>query len=169
LLAYLGWGLFWIVLAAALPVQVIGLPGTWIIVADCLALRLLGGPDSITTPAVLLMAVLAAGGEVLEFTVSAAGARSEEPVRGTVTAAIVGGIVGGVIGAPFFLGVGAIPGMALGAFTAVTIVNLAAGKAPSDAARSGLGAMTGRLKGTAAKIIVAAVMVMTTVLLILSS
>ena len=168
MLAYLGWALFWIVLVLSLPAQVVGLPGTWIIVLDALVLRLLGGVDSITTGAVVTLGALALGGELLEFTIAAAGARSGEPVSGTIAAAVAGGIIGGIAGAPFFLGAGAIPGMALGAFAAVFILNLASGKAPVDALRSGMAAMTGRLKGTAAKLTVAVVMMVVIVVSIFS-
>lgn len=169
LLAYLGWAAFWVVLVISLPAQVIGLPGTWIIVIDSLLLRLVGGVEAISTGAVVALGALAIGGEFLEFAVSAAGARSEAPVRGTVPAAIAGGVIGGVAGAPFLFGAGAIPGMALGAFGAVFTVNLLAGKGPCDAARSGFGALIGRLKGTAAKILIASVMVVVAVIAVLST
>ncbi|MCJ7499033.1 hypothetical protein MUP29_02150, partial [bacterium] len=53
----------------------------------------------------------------------------------------------------------AIPGMAIGAWLAVFTVGLAGGASLSGASRAAMGAMTGRIKGTAFKMVVAVAMV----------
>ena len=85
--------------------------------------------------------------------------RSGPPVRGAVTASIIGALAGGIAGAPILFGLGAIPGMAIGAWLAVFAVALAGGATLSSAFGTALGAMTGRIKGTALKMIVAVAMV----------
>ncbi|TNF47866.1 DUF456 family protein, partial [bacterium] len=123
-LAVLGWAAFGIILLAAVPAQIVGLPGTWIIFADALALRMLGGEARLSWTTVAILGLMAAGGEILEFTTSVAGARSQDPIRGTTVAAVAGAIIGGIAGAPFLFGIGAIPGMAVGAFLAVFFLAL---------------------------------------------
>ena len=159
MLAVLGWIAFGLLLAIAVPAQVIGLPGTWIIFVDVLALRVLAGADTIGTMPVFVAGLMAAGGEVLEFYVSASGARTDVSVKGTTAAAIAGAIGGGILGAPFFFGIGAIFGAALGAFTLVFLLSLAGGLGLKGAGRSGSAALTGRLRGTAAKLLLAVAMI----------
>ena len=143
----------------ALPLQLVGLPGTWLLVADVFLLRLLQGPGLINYRTVIILFLLAVIGEVLEFLTAVRGARSGPPIRGAAFAAIAGAIAGGIAGAPVLFGLGAIPGMALGAWLAVLMVALAGGAGFSKASRAALGAMTGRLRGTALKMVVLVVMV----------
>ena len=158
MLPALGWVVFGIVLAASVPAQVLGFPGTWLIFADALGVRLLAGGERISTAAVIILGLVAAAAEVLEFYVSVTGAKAGTPVRGTGAAAIAGALAGGIAGAPFFFGLGAVPGMAEGAFLGVFFLSAARGKDSGEALRLGLGAMTGRLKGTAAKVLAAVAM-----------
>jgi uncharacterized protein YqgC (DUF456 family) len=157
--AVLGWILFGVILLAALPVQVLGLPGTWLILANAAAAWLLTGGEPIGPPSVVVLALMAVTGEVGEFYASAAGAGKGEPVRWTLAAALIGAFAGGLVGAPFFFGLGAIPGMALGAFSAVLILNLASGRDLAVSLSQAAGAFMGRLAGTVIKLAVAAAMV----------
>lgn len=157
-MAVLGWAAFGIVLLAAVPAQVAGLPGTWIIFADAFVLRFLDGETRIGWTTVAVLGLIAASGEILEFTTAVAGARSQDPVKGTTAAAVVGAIVGGIAGVPFLFGIGAIPGMAVGAFLAVFILYLAGGRGAGEAWSAGYGALIGRLKGTAVKVLMSAAM-----------
>jgi len=157
-LAVLGWAAFGIILLAAVPAQVVGLPGTWIIFADTFVLRVLGGEIRIGWTTVAILGLMAAGGEILEFTTSVVGTRSQDPVKGTTIAAVAGAIAGGIAGAPFFIGIGAIPGMAVGAFLAVFLLALAGGRGPGEAWRTGYSALIGRLKGTAVKVLISVTM-----------
>jgi uncharacterized protein YqgC (DUF456 family) len=120
---------------------------------------MLMGPDLFGYNTVVTLAVMALLGEVLEFLAAVRGARSGPPVKGAVAASIVGAIVGGILGAPLLFGLGAIPGMAMGAWSGVFIVALSRHQTPGTAFITAYEAMVGRLKGTAFKIIVAAAMV----------
>ena len=153
------WILFGSVMIVALPLQLLGLPGTWLLAADALLLRWLMGPDLIGYNTVLILFVMALVAEGLEFLAAVQGARSGPPIKGAVAASILGAIVGGLIGAPVLFGLGAIPGMALGAWMGVFLVALAGGVPPGAASVTAFSAMTGRLKGTAFKMIVAVAMV----------
>jgi uncharacterized protein YqgC (DUF456 family) len=157
--APLGWLLFGAVLLAAIPLQILGLPGTWLLLADAFLLRWLTEPDLISNSTILILACMAASGELVELWTAASGARSEVPVRGAVTAAIIGAIFGGILGAPIFFGLGAIPGMAAGAWSAVFLIALINGCSPGQALRAATGALMGRLRGTAAKIVICVAMV----------
>lgn len=153
------WILFGSVIIVALPLQLLGLPGTWLLAGDALVLRLLKGPDLMDYQTVFILVLMAAAGEVLEFVTAVQGARTGPPVKGATVAAIVGAIAGGIAGAPILFGLGALPGMAIGAWAAVFIVAVAGGASFGSAFASALGAMTGRIKGTVLKLIIAVGMV----------
>lgn len=156
---FIVWFLFGSVIIVALPLQLLGLPGTWLLAADALLFRWLMGPDLIDYSTVIVLGLMALFAEALEFMTAVQGARSGEPVRGAAAASIVGALAGGLAGAPIMFGLGAIPGMAIGAWLAVFIVAVAGGASFRPASRTALGAMTGRIKGTALKMIVAVAMV----------
>jgi hypothetical protein len=153
------WLLFGTVLLAAIPLQILGFPGTWLLLADAWLIRWLTEPDLISISTLIALACMAALGEVIELWTAAAGARSGMRVRGAVTASIVGAIIGGVLGAPILFGLGAIPGMAAGAWLAVFMTVLIKGYGLGQASGIAISALVGRLKGTAAKITICAGMV----------
>jgi hypothetical protein len=153
------WILFGSVMIVALPLQLLGLPGTWLLVADALLFRWLMGPDLFDYHTVLVLFVMALLAEAIEFLAAVQGARSGPPIKGAAAASILGAIAGGLIGAPILFGLGAIPGMALGAWLGVFLVAFAGGIPAGTASVTAFGAMIGRLKGTAFKMIVAVAMV----------
>ncbi len=153
------WFLFGSVLIVALPLQLMGLPGTWLLAADVFLFRWIMGPDFIDYHTVIILGLMALLAEALEFMTAVKGVRSGPPVRGAAVASIVGAFAGGLAGAPVLFGLGAIPGMAIGALLAVFVVSLAGGATLVVASQTALGAMTGRIKGTALKMIVAVAMV----------
>ena len=153
------WILFGSVMIVALPLQLLGLPGTWLLAGDALLFRWLMGPDLIEYQTVFILILMAVVAEALEFVTAVQGARAGPPVKGSAAAAIAGAILGGIAGAPVMFGLGAIPGMALGAWFAVFIVALAGGSAIGPASTAAFGAMTGRIKGTVLKFMVAVAMV----------
>ncbi|UCG39521.1 MAG: DUF456 family protein [bacterium] len=158
MLSFLGWVLFSILLLLAVPLQVLGLPGTWVLVADALFLRLFAGPQWLETSTLVALGAMALVGELMELSAAVKGARSGPQIRGAAVASILGALAGGLLGAPILFGLGAIPGMALGAWVAVFILALALGTGPGAASRAALGALTGRLKGTVYKMAVCVAM-----------
>ncbi len=157
--AFIVWILFGSVIIVAFPLQLLGLPGTWLLVGDAFLLRWLMGPDHISYRTVIILLIMALLAEVLEFMSAVQAPSTGPPVRGTAVAAIAGAFAGGLFGAPVLFGLGAIPGMVLGAWLAVFAVSLTGGATVSTASSAALGAMTGRLKGTALKLMMAVSMV----------
>ncbi len=153
------WFIFGSVMIVALPLQLMGLPGTWLLAADVFLFRWFMGPALIDYHTVIILGLMALLAEALEFLTAVKGTRSGPPVRGAVFASIAGAFVGGIAGAPILFGLGAIPGMAIGAWFAVFTVALFDGATLSAASGTALGAMTGRIKGTALKMIVSVAMV----------
>lgn len=153
------WALFGSVVIAALPLQLLGLPGTWLLAADALVLWWLKGPGYIDFKTVIILAFMAFLAEILEFLTAVRGARSGPLIGGAGAAAVVGAFAGGLFGAPILFGLGAIPGMAIGAWSAVFTLALVRGSTITEASRAALGAMAGRIKGAALKLIAAAAMV----------
>jgi uncharacterized protein YqgC (DUF456 family) len=162
-LSVLGCLLFGAVLLAAIPFQVLGLPGSWLLVADALFLRLLAGPHWISTSTVVVLAAMALLGEVAELWTAASGAADGRRVKGVVAASILGAMIGAIIGAPVLFGLGAIPGMAAGAWFAVFLATILNGYGPGQAFKTAYGALVGRLKGTVLKIVICAAMTAVTV------
>ena len=155
----LGWFVFWVVLAVSVPVQLVGLPGIWIIFADALVLRFLAGPEVLSWHVLLVLFAAALAGEVLEFYSAVAGVRERTDLKGIAPAAIAGGILGGIVGAAFLFGLGALPGAAAGSFAGVFILALVSGIKPGEALSIGTGALMGRIKGTAIKLIASVAMI----------
>ena len=155
----LSWLLLGSVIILALPLQLLGLPGTWLLACSAYLFRWVQGPGFIDYHTVFILLFMALLAEVMELFTAVRGASSGPPVRGAVAASIVGAFAGGLAGAPILFGLGAIPGMAVGAWLAVFGVAVAGGATFGAASRTAMGAMTGRVKGTALKMIVAVAMV----------
>ncbi len=159
MLLVLTWFFFGSVLILALPLQLLGLPGTWLLVCDALVLRWVAGPQWMDYRTVTVLGLMALLAELLELAAAVRGARSGPAVRGAVTASLLGAFIGGILGAPILFGLGALPGMAAGAWVAVFVLALARGLPSGEGARAAFAALTGRLKGTALKVITAVAMV----------
>jgi uncharacterized protein len=116
-------------------------------------------------PTVFVLLALAAGGEVIEFMASAAGAAKQGASRRAVALSIVGAMFGSIaglaIGAPIpILGslIAAVLGGAAGAFGGAYLGEAWKGRAEADRVAVGRGAFVGRLWGTAGKLAVGSIM-----------
>jgi uncharacterized protein YqgC (DUF456 family) len=100
------------------------LPGTWVIVAAAFLYSLVrdfqAGSD---WTVLIILAVLAAVGEVVEFVAGTLGAKKDNVPNGAIICSIIGGIVGAIIGVPVFL-VGALLGLLVGTFLGALIYML---------------------------------------------
>jgi uncharacterized protein YqgC (DUF456 family) len=156
-------GVFTVVGAACVFVVAFGLPGTWMLLLLAGGLQIgdrfwRNGEDHTFSVWTLVVAALVAlGGEVLEFTAGVAGAKKGGASRRGMVGALIGGMVGAIVGAGFLLGVGAIPGGFLGSAVGAIIGELSH---PHMTLESSLkpagGAAAGRLAGTLMKIVLAA-------------
>jgi uncharacterized protein YqgC (DUF456 family) len=157
-----------LVLVAGFVSTLLGLPGNWIIVAAT-SLYVFSVPTnsplSIGWPTVIVLAVLAAVGELVEFLAGALGVAKAGGSRRSATFALagsfLGSLVGMVVGLPIpiigpvvavllFASVGALVGAVLG--------EEARRRDPQGSWRVGKAAFWGRLLGTAAKTLAGAVM-----------
>lgn len=73
----------------ALPLQLLGLPGTWLLVAGAFLFRWLQGPDLIDYHTIIILGLMALLAEALELLTAVQGARSGPSVRGAAVASIV--------------------------------------------------------------------------------
>lgn len=151
--------------------NLVTLPGNWLIVVGAaLFAWLLPVEDGrgIRWGIVIVLAVLAAVGEVIEFAAGAAGAAKQGASRRAVAlsmaGAIVGSLVGVVAGAPIPIPVVgslvmAILGGAAGAFGGAYLGEAWKGRDEQSRTAAGRGAFFGRIWGTVGKFAVGAVMV----------
>ncbi len=128
------------------------LPGTWLMVLLA-ALVEWWRPDEFlySWPVLYIAAGLALLGEVLEFSLGAAGSRRAGGSKRGATLAIIGGIVGAVMGTPLAPILGTLIGACIGAFAGSLLGDLWAGHPIGHSIGAGTGAAAGRFWGTIAK------------------
>jgi len=137
--------------------QILSLPANWLALA-LVALWKYVYPESMTWNFVIVFAVAAAAGEVMEFGMQAWGAgRYGASARGNV-GGIVGAIAGAIFGAPFFLGLGALVGALGGAWLGCFIAETP-GRTRPEAMRAAKGAFVGKALGFTVKTAIGATMV----------
>ena len=152
-----GWGL-----------TLVGLPGNWLMVV---AVALYAGfapttgVTAISWTTTLVLAAIAAGGELAEFGAGIWGARRAGGSRRAAVFSFIGSLVGAVIGATLGLPIpvvgspiAAVLGAATGALAGAAIAEHTRGESSSQSLRVGGAAFVGRLLGTGAKTLVATVM-----------
>jgi uncharacterized protein YqgC (DUF456 family) len=147
--------------------NLVTLPGNWIMVgAASLFVWLVPveGGRGVTWNTVIVIAVLAVLGEVIEFAAGAAGAAKQGASRRAIALSMVGAIAGSILG----LSVGvpipivgslvmAIFGGAAGAFAGAYLGEAWKGRDEPARAAAGRGAFFGRIWGTVGKIAVGAI------------
>ena len=148
---------------AWLCLTLLGLFGNWMMIVSVLLVLWWrwapGAPlsEQMFHPATLIvLVVLAVVGELLEFLLSAAGARKAGGSRFGALMALIGSVAGGIIGTfaiPIPV-VGTLLGACGGAFGGALIGELMLGRQMGDSLRSGEGAAVGRLLGTVGKLAV---------------
>jgi uncharacterized protein YqgC (DUF456 family) len=133
----------------------IGLPGAWLMVLVAVTIEWWQpGEFMFSTTTLVVAAALAMLGEVLEFTLGAAGARQAGGSRRAAALAIVGGIVGAILGTAIPVPVvGTLVGACVGAFAGSVVGDLWAKRPVVHSIEAGRGAASGRLWGTVAKMI----------------
>jgi len=167
---YYTWAVLLVLVCAASWMSVIfSLPGNWgVVAAVCLFAFLLPAEESrgITWGTVVVVAVLAAVGELVEFFAGVAGAARQGASRRAMLLAVVGTLVGSVVGAVIGVPIpvaglilGALAGGAAGAFVGAFVGETWKGRSSEESIAVGTGALVGRLLGTIGKLLIGAVMV----------
>jgi uncharacterized protein YqgC (DUF456 family) len=137
--------------------QIFSMPANWVALALVAMWKWLY-PVSMEWSFVITMAVLAGLAEVLEFGLQAWGAgRYGASPRGNL-GGIIGAVAGAILGAPFFFGLGALPGAFGGAYLGCLLVEMP-GRTRPEAFRAAKGAFVGKALGFTAKTAVGAVIV----------
>ena len=144
----------------AVAATAVRLPGTWVIVAASVALGWWTDWERVGVTLIVVLAVLAVAGEVVELLMSVVTARR----AGASRRAAWGGLLGGILGM-FFLTflvpvplVGTMVGALAGCFAGAMIAELSANRRLAHGTRVGLFSAIGFALGTAAKIAVALAM-----------
>lgn len=137
--------------------QLFSMPANWLALA-LVAIWKLIYPESMSWNFVVILAVLAAVAEGLEFILQAQYAgRYGASTRGNI-GGIIGAIAGAIISAPFFLGLGALVGALAGAWLGCLIAELP-GRTRKDALRAAKGSFVGKALGFTVKTAIGATMV----------
>ena len=169
--SYYAWALLLVLFASiAWTTNFLAMPGNWFIAGlAALFVWSMGSGDAaqgLNWHVVALLLAIAAGGEVLEFFASAAGAAKEGGSRRAVALAILGTIVGSITGVVIGLPipvvgplVGALVGGVGGAFAGAYLGEMWKHGGGDKSVRVGIGAAIGRLLGTIGKLLVGAVMI----------
>lgn len=127
-----------------------GLPGSPLVLAAAVGHRLWFGADSVSTPVLLVLVLLACVSMALDFAATALGAKK----FGATWRGAVGAVVGGVIGLFF-----ALPGILLGPFLGATLFEMLGDKEFEKAVRAGAGATLGLLLGVIGKFSLCVIMI----------
>jgi len=145
-----------------------GLPGNWLMVAAAALYAWLTpttGPTQITWITLLVMTVLAFGGELAELVAGVWGARRAGGSRRAAIFSLVGSMAGALLGASLGLPipligppVAALLGGALGALAGAAFAEQSRGETSRHSLRVGIAAFLGRLLGTGAKTFVATIL-----------
>jgi len=148
----------------------LSLPGNWFVVglAALFVLAMESGEaaQGLNWNAVLLLGLIAAAGEVVEFLAGAAGAAKQGGSRRGVALALVGTIIGSIAGAVMGLPIpligpliGALAGAAAGAFLGAYLGEMWKHGSADKSFAVGTSAAVGRVLGTMGKLLIGAVMI----------
>ena len=162
-----------IVLAGGWLLTLLGMPGNWLMVAATLVYSLLVPAESqlaVGMPLVIITAVLAVLGEIVEMAAAAVGTATRGGSRRGAVLALLGSLVGAVVGmvvglpiplvgpvlaALLFAGLGALVGAILG--------EQWKGRSLDESWQIGKAAFWGRIVGTLGKMVIGSVIVATVV------
>ncbi|MDG1875071.1 MAG: DUF456 domain-containing protein [Mariniblastus sp.] len=160
---------FILLVLASWLLNFIGMPGNWAIVALALIWFFLGPEKFHFHWAVLIMlVVLAAIGELIEFLASVLGAKNLGGSNRGATLSVIGSIIGGLLGATFGIPfpvplvgmmIGSILFAGIGAWIGATLGERWGGKPMKESVQIGGAAFIGRLLGTAGKLVMGTTMV----------
>lgn len=141
--------------------QLFSLPANWLAIG-LVALWKFAYPASMEWNFVLILLVVAAIAEALEFILQARYAgKYGASTRGNV-GGIIGAVAGAIFGAPFFLGLGALVGALGGAWLGCLVAELP-GRNRDEAMLAAKGAFVGKALGFTVKTAIGAVIVVTSI------
>jgi uncharacterized protein YqgC (DUF456 family) len=155
--AYVWASLTILILLLSQTLQLFSMPANWLALA-LVALWKWAYPLSMDWSFVIVLAVLAALAEVLEFGLQAWGAGRYGATRRGNIGGMVGAVAGAILGAPFFLGLGALAGALGGAYLGCLLMEMP-GRSRAEALHAAKGSFVGKALGFTVKTAVGAVIV----------
>ncbi|MBG0777894.1 MAG: DUF456 domain-containing protein [Desulfovibrionaceae bacterium] len=154
--------LFILASVLVLGLHIFSMPANWVLLALTAAWKWAHPEVALSWGFFLVLAALAASGELLEFLGQILGTRRFGGTGRGNLGGILGAIVGAIVCAPFLLGLGAVPGALGGAFAGCLIMEMGQGRDFAAASRAAWGAFWGKFFGMVAKAGVGAAMVLLT-------
>jgi hypothetical protein len=146
---YVWASLFILLLCFSQVLQLFSMPANWVALG-LIALWKYIYPESMTWNFVMVMGVLAALAEGLEFFLQARYAgKYGASTRGNI-GGIIGAVAGAIFGAPFFLGLGALLGALAGAYLGCLVAEMP-GRSRPEAMLAAKGAFVGKALGFTVK------------------
>jgi len=155
----IGAGLVVMLMVVALMLHVFGLPANWLVLGLVGIWKWVCPEADLTWTFMAVLTGMALAGEILEFLSQAWGAKRYGGSGKGNWGAILGAIAGSIIGAPFFFGLGALPGALLGAYGGCLAVELVTGRSLAEAGQAALGALWGKMFGLVTKVALGGAMV----------
>lgn len=128
----------------------LGLPGIWLMLLAGVGHRLLVSPPTIGWLTLGTLGVIAAGAELVEFSVAGRYTTKYGGSRRAAWGAIAGGLVGAFVGIPIPV-VGSVAGAFVGAFGGALLGEYSLERDHGKATRAATGALIGRAVATALK------------------
>ncbi|SBV92734.1 conserved membrane hypothetical protein [uncultured delta proteobacterium] len=146
-------------MAAALFLNLFGLPANWIALGFAALWTFLVPDTAMSLTVLAVMGGLAVAGEILEtLMVQIWGKKYGGSTMGSV-GGIIGALIGAIMCAPILFGIGALFGALAGAFLGSLAVELFRGRHNTEALRAAWGSMLGRFGGTMVKTAIGCAMV----------
>lgn len=156
---HIGAGLVVGLMILSLMLHIFGLPANWLVLGLVGLWKWLQPEADLSWMFMGILAGMALCGEVLEFLSQMWGAKKYGGSKKGNWGAILGAIAGSIFGAPFFFGLGALPGALLGAYGGCLGVELITGRTLPEARSAAKGALWGKMFGMVTKIALGGVMV----------
>jgi len=156
ILALIGLDLVLLIGWIAIP---LGLSGNFILLGAALATALLTGFDAVGWPALIIMAVAVALGEIIEVLLGSLVAQKYGASRWGMLGAFVGGLIGAVLGTMILPIIGSILGSFWGAGLGALLFELLHRKQVAPGMRAGWGAIIGKFMATGIKISIGTAMI----------
>jgi uncharacterized protein YqgC (DUF456 family) len=156
----MNWLYVWITLLVlvnltCLVLTLFGLPGNWLMLIMTVLFAWWQGENQLFSVTTLVVAaLLALTGEIIEFFAGMVGARKAGSRRRGSIGALIGTIVGAILGSIFLMPIiGTIIGACLGACGGAFLLEKTGGRESRESFRSGIGAGVGVLVGTTSKLL----------------
>lgn len=141
--------------------QIFSMPANWLAIGLVTLWKFLY-PEAMSWNFIIVLGVIAAAAEALEFFLQARYAgKYGASTRGNV-GGIIGAVAGAIFGAPFFLGIGALIGALCGAYLGCLIAEMP-GRSKPEAFRAAKGAFVGKALGFTVKTAIGACIVVVSI------